>query len=42
MSRKVQIFEYQGKILEVLEQYKNNLNVFPNSEWAKKKIIELE
>jgi len=42
MLRKAQIFEYQGKIPEALEQYKKTLDIFPNCEWAKKKIIELE
>ncbi|MBU0531375.1 tetratricopeptide repeat protein [Patescibacteria group bacterium] len=41
MLRKAQIFEYQGKIPEALEQYKKTLNVFPNSSYALNKISEL-
>jgi tetratricopeptide (TPR) repeat protein len=41
MIRKAQFFEYQGKINEAIEQYKKTLSRFPNSEYAKKKILEL-
>jgi len=41
MIRKAQFFEYQKRISEAVEQYKKTLNKFPNSEYAKKKIVEL-
>jgi len=41
MIRKAQFFEYQERMQEAIEQYKETLNKFPNSEYAKKKILEL-
>jgi len=41
MLRKAQFYESQNLKNKALEQYKKTLSVFPNSEWAKKKIIEL-
>ncbi len=41
MIRKAQFFEYQEKTTEAIEQYEKTLNKFPNSEYAKKKILEL-
>lgn len=41
MIRKAQIFEYQERIPEAIEQYKKTLNKFPSSDYAKKKILEL-
>lgn len=41
MLRKAQIFEYQNLKTEALSQYKKTLDKFPNSEFAKKKVIEL-
>jgi hypothetical protein len=41
MLRKAQFYESQNLKKEALEQYKKTLNIFPNSEWAKKKIAEL-
>jgi len=42
MLRKAQFYESQNLKIKALEQYKKTLSVFPNSEWAKKKIVELE
>jgi|ERR1035437_1608317 tetratricopeptide (TPR) repeat protein len=41
MGKKAEIFENQGKIAEALEQYKKTLEIFPDDEYARKKIIEL-
>lgn len=41
MIRKAQFFEYQEKKTEALEQYKKTLDRFPNSEYARKKVLEL-
>ncbi|MFA6076874.1 MAG: tetratricopeptide repeat protein [Candidatus Paceibacterota bacterium] len=41
MGKKAEIFENQGKIAEALEQYKKTLKMFPDDEYAKKKVIEL-
>jgi tetratricopeptide (TPR) repeat protein len=41
MIRKAQFFEYQDKTAEALEQYKKTLEMFPASEYAKKKVFEL-
>lgn len=41
MIRKAQFFEYQNAISEALEQYRKTLKKFPNSEYAKQKILEL-
>jgi tetratricopeptide (TPR) repeat protein len=40
MIRKAQFFEFQNLKREAAEQYKKTLNNFPNSEYAKKKIVE--
>jgi len=41
MVRKAQFFEYQDRITDALEQYKKTLKMFPTSEHANKKILEL-
>ena len=41
MIRKAQFFEYQDRITEAIEQYNKTLGKFPNSGFAKKKILEL-
>ena len=41
MIRKAQFFEYEKRTPEAIEQYKKTLNKFPDSEYAKNKILEL-
>jgi len=42
MIRKAQFFEYQDKKEEALAQYKKTIQIFPGSQYATKKIEELE
>lgn len=39
MIRKAQFFEFQNLKNDAIEQYKKTLNKFPNSEYAKKKLL---
>ncbi len=41
MIRKAQFFEFQQQKTEALNQYKKTLEKFPNSEYAKNKVLEL-
>ncbi len=41
MIRKAQFFEAQQQQVKALEQYKKTLEVFPHSEYARNKILEL-
>lgn len=41
MIRKAQFFEFQNLSEEAVKQYINTLNYFPNSKYAKKKVVEL-